>query len=95
MPSDKNILKKPEKPVVPIVPPKVKKRYTVTVEGMVPVKMELDVWAFDEEEALALIDNPSMVRLRDRPQLDLPRIRKKKVQIKEFLTSLVKLVRNF
>ena len=92
MPSDKNILKNPEKPVIP---PKVKKRYTVTVEGTVPVKMELEVWAFDEEEALKLIDNPSMSKLKDRPQLDIVRIRKKKVQIKEFATSLVKLVKSF
>jgi hypothetical protein len=74
--------------------PKVKRRYIVTVEGIAPVRVQLETWAYDEEEALAQLDNPRMMNLRERPEIDLPRLRRQKVTIKDAITSLVKLVRN-
>jgi hypothetical protein len=73
----------------------VKKRFTIVVEGMAPVKLELETWAYDEDEALKQLDNPRLLNLRQRPDIDLPRVRRKKVTIKDALTSLVKLVKNF
>jgi hypothetical protein len=75
--------------------PLVKKRFMIVVEGMAPVKLELETWAYDEEEALKQLDNPRLLNLRQRPDIDLPRVRRKKVTIKDALTSLVKLVKNF
>ena len=75
--------------------PKVKKRYIVTVEGIAPVRVQLETWAYDEEEALAQLDNPRMMNIRERPSIDLPRLRRQKVTIKNAITSLVKLVKNF
>jgi len=75
--------------------PKVKRRFTITVEGFAPVRIDLDTWAYDEEEALKQLDNPRLLNLRERPFIDLPRLRRQRVSIKDALTSLVKLVKNF
>jgi hypothetical protein len=75
--------------------PLVKKRFMIVVEGMAPVKLELETWAYDEQEALKQLDNPRLLNLRQRPDIDLPRVRRKKVTIKDAITSLVKLVKNF
>jgi hypothetical protein len=86
---------KPQEKKEKVEKPKVKQRYTITVEGIAPVRVTLDTWAYDEEEALKQLDNPRLLNLRERPFIDLPRLRRRKVSIKEALTSLVKLVKNF
>lgn len=83
-----------EKDKIQEKPPQ-KRRYTIVVEGMAPVKMELETWAYDEQEALKQLDNPRLLNLRQRPDIDLPRMHRRKVMIKDAITSLVKLVKNF
>jgi hypothetical protein len=72
-----------------------KQRYIMYVEGLAPVKLELETWAYDEEEALKQLDNPRLCKIRQRPDVDIPRMRRQKVTIKEILTSFVKLVKRF
>lgn len=74
--------------------PKVKKQFIVTVEGIAPVRVQLQTWAYDEDEALAQLDNPRLMNIRERPEIDLPRLRRQKVIIKDAITSQIKLVRN-
>ena len=70
-------------------------RYIVMVEGFVPVKVRFQTFATDEQEALRQLDNPSLLSLLDRPELDLPRLARKKATVKDANTSLVKLTKNF
>ncbi len=75
--------------------PKVKRRFIVEVRGVAPVTVQLETWAYDEEEALKQFDNPRLMNLRERPEIDLTRIRRQKVTIKDAITSLIKIVKNF
>lgn len=84
-----------EKPKEKITPPPQKRRYVLMVEGMVPVKLLFETWAFDENEALKQLDNPQLIRLKDKPDIDIPRVRRRKVQVKDGITSLIKIVKNF
>jgi len=88
MTEEENKVKTPEKP-------KVKKRYILDVEGVAPVQLQLETWAYDEEEALEQLNNPRLLNLRQRPDIDLPRLRRQKVIVKDATTSLVKIVKNF
>ncbi len=74
---------------------KVKQRYVIVVEGLAPVKAEFQVMAEDEHEALKMLDNPRLLTLRQRPDVDLARLRRQKATIKEGLSSLIKMVKNF
>ena len=75
--------------------PKKKERYFIVLEGMAPVTLQLETWAEDEKQALENLDIPSLVRFREPPRIDLPRLHRKKVTIKEAFTSLVKIVKSF
>jgi len=74
---------------------KKKERYFIVLEGMAPVILQLETWAEDEKQALENLDIPSLVRFREPPRIDLPRLHRKKVTIKEAFTSLVKIVKSF
>lgn len=80
---------------VKIDKPKIKRRYILDVEAIAPVRLQLETWAFSDEEALEQLNNPRLVNLRQRPDIDLARINKKKVSVKDAITSLVKIVKNF
>ncbi len=75
--------------------PKVKRRFVVEVHGIAPVTVQLETWAYDEEEALQQLDNPRLMSIRQRPNIDLAKLRRQKVTIKDALTSLIKIVKNF
>ena len=75
--------------------PKPRQRFIVMVEGIVPVKLRFQTFAEDEKEALKQLDNTHLLSMLDRPELDLPRLLRKKITIKDANTSLVKLVKNF
>jgi hypothetical protein len=90
--------KKSERPVSKkSTPPKIKQRhrFMIMVEGIVPVKVRFQTFAEDEQEALKQLDNPHLLSMLDRPELDIPRLIRKKITIKDANTSLVKLVKNF
>ena len=72
-----------------------KHRYIVYVEGVAPVKLELEVMAVDEKEAIELVSNPRVCKIRQKPDVDLSRLRKTNIKIKDAITSLVKLVKSF
>ena len=72
-----------------------KKRFILDVEGVAPVRLELETWAHDEEEALKNLDNPRLVNIRQKPDIDIGRLHRKKVTVKDALTSLIKIVKNF
>lgn len=75
--------------------PKVKRRFVVEVQGIAPVILHLETWAYDEEEALKQLDNPRLMSFRNTPNINLSKLRRHKVQIKDALTSLIKLVKSF
>jgi hypothetical protein len=75
--------------------PKVKRRFVVEVQGIAPVVLQLETWAYDEEEALKQLDNPRLMSIRQKPEIDLTRLRRHKVTIKDAITSLIKIVKNF
>lgn len=72
-----------------------KKRYVLDVEGVAPVRLQLETWAFSDEEALEQLNNPRLLNLRQKPDIDIPRLRRQKVTVKDAITSLVKIVKNF
>lgn len=72
-----------------------KKRFIVEVQGLAPVRLQLETWAFNEEDALEQLDNPQLLNLREPPRVDIPRLRRQRVEVKDAITSLVKIVKNF
>ena len=72
-----------------------KQRYIIDVEGIAPVKLRLETWAYDEEEALKQLENPRLCNIVSRPEIDLPRLRRKLVRVKDAITSMIKIVRSF
>ncbi len=75
--------------------PKVKRRFVVEVRGIAPVIVQLETWAYDEDEALQQLENPRLMNLRQKPEIDLARLKRQKVTIKDAITSLIKIVKNF
>jgi len=75
--------------------PKPKQRFIILVEGLVPAKIRFQTFAEDEQEALKQLDNPHLISILEKPELDLSRLIRKKVTIKDANTSLVKLIKNF
>lgn len=75
--------------------PKPRHRFMITVEGMAPVKLRFQTFAEDEHEALRQLNNPQLLSMLDRPEVDVPRLARKKVTVKDANTSLVKLVKSF
>lgn len=74
---------------------KEKKRFIIEVQGLAPVKLQLETWAFNEDEALEQLDNPRLLNFRQPPRIDIPRLRRQRVEVKDAITSLVKIVKNF
>jgi len=74
---------------------KQKKCYTLTVEGISPVVMKVQTWAFDEDEALKQVNNPSLCTPIKMPIVSLPQIKRNKITVTETFTSLVKLTKNY
>lgn len=74
--------------------PKPRQRFIIVVEGLAPVKARFQTFAEDENEALKNLNNPHLLSLLDRPEIDMPRLNRKKITIKDANTSLVKLVKN-
>lgn len=74
---------------------KQKQRYIIEVDGIVPVRLRLETWAYDENEALNNLNNNRLCTIKDKPELDLKRLHRRKVSIKDALTSLIKIVKNF
>jgi succinate dehydrogenase flavin-adding protein (antitoxin of CptAB toxin-antitoxin module) len=75
--------------------PKPRKRFIIMVEGMAPVKVKFQTFAEDENEALKQLDNTHLISMLERPEIDMPRLIRKKVTVKDANTSLVKIVKNF
>ena len=76
--------------------PPIKKKYKIKVEGMAPVSVQYDIWAHNENEAYYILDKqPHLLKLRERPNIDLPRMKKVSVQITNLLNGLVEFVKRF
>jgi hypothetical protein len=74
--------------------PKMKKKFVIKVEGIAPVKMEFEVWAYDAEEAYESLNRPSSITPRMPPRVDLSRMKRTKVEIKDPLTSEILMSKN-
>jgi hypothetical protein len=75
--------------------PKPRQRFIIMVEGIIPVKVKFQTFAEDEQEALKQLENPHLLSMLERPELDMPRLIRKKITVKDANTSLVKFVKNF
>jgi hypothetical protein len=75
---------------------KPKKKYLIKVEGLAPVMATFEVWAEDEEQAAQIFEKqPNLVKLRERPFIDLPHMHKRKVSVQDLLTGMMKVIRSF
>jgi hypothetical protein len=73
-----------------------KQKYLIQVEGNAPIVAQFEVWAENEDAAAELFERqPHMARLRERPFIDLPRMQKRKLSVKDLLTGMIRLIRNF
>ena len=75
--------------------PKPRQRFIILVEGLVPARIRFQTFAVDEQEAIRQLDNPHLISLLEKPELDLARVIRKKITVKDANTSLVKLIKNF
>ena len=75
--------------------PKQKQKYSTTIEGLAPVSITVETFACDEQEALQQLNNPQLLTLKHRSIFHIQNIIRKKIQIKETLTSLIKLVKTY
>jgi hypothetical protein len=73
----------------------IKKQYIIKLEAICPVEFEFETLAEDEHEALKNLDKPSLLKLRVQPRIDQARIMRKRVSIKEKMTSIIKLLKSF
>lgn len=73
-----------------------KKYFEVKLEGMAPVILTYRIYAENEEEAYKIIDkSPHMAKLTSQPIIDMPRVRRRKISIKDLTTGLISFIRNF
>jgi hypothetical protein len=75
--------------------PKPKKRFIIMVEGIAPVKVKFQTFAEDEQEALKQLDNPGLLSILEKPEIELSKLHRKKITVKDATTSLVKLTKTF
>ena len=76
--------------------PKQKKWFMVNVEGLAPVTVQFRVFAEDEEQAFeALERHPHAIQMDGRPHIDMKRMAKKQVSIKNLMTGMINWVRKF
>lgn len=68
------------------------KKYAVEINGLCPVKIEVEIWAKTPEEALALVKrDPTRASLRKNYPLNPRLIRDKKHQVKDLFTGKVEI----
>jgi hypothetical protein len=69
-------------------------KYIILVEAIAPIQAEFEVMANDAEEAFNLLQQGKSIQLRQKPNVNLLKMIKKKVTIKEYNTSMIKLIKN-
>jgi hypothetical protein len=74
--------------------PKQKQWFQVRIEGTAPVTAEYRVLAIDEDEAFKLVEQGRALPL-NKPGIDMRRLKKNKVLIKNIVTGWINWVRNF
>ncbi len=73
-----------------------KRLFILEVEGFIPMKLQFETWAENEEEALENLDHKKhLVRIRKAPEFSLSKLKSRKTVVIEFLSSIVKKIRNF
>jgi hypothetical protein len=81
--------------VVKVEKPKQKRQFTMMVEAIAPISVQMSTWAFDENEALEQLKNPGLCSLMQRPDVRLAGMNIRQVTVKDSYTQLIKLVKNF
>lgn len=74
--------------------PKQKQWFLITIEGNAPVSVQFRAFAEDEDQAFDMFEK-GMVQMDGRPQIDVRRIHKRKVSIKNLLNGLISWTRQF
>ncbi len=76
---------------------KSKQWYQVRIEGTAPVVVEFRVFAENEDEALKLVESGARINVYrlNRPDVNLTKMRKNRVSIKDLLTGMINWVRKF
>jgi hypothetical protein len=81
--------------ILPDMDAKPRHRYIILLEGLAPVKVRFQTFAEDEQEALKQLDNPHLLSMLEKPEVDVPRLKRIKATIKDANTSMIKLVKSF
>jgi hypothetical protein len=84
-----------KKAEIKVEKPKQKRQFTMMVEAIAPISVQMSTWAYDENEALEQLRNPGLCSLVQRPDVRLAGMNIKQVTIKDAYTQLIKLVKNF
>lgn len=75
---------------------KKKDYYLVTIEGTVPISVSYRVYSFDEEDAYNIVNSsPWNAQIQGQPKLNLLKIKKSKVSVKNLLTGVINWVKKF
>lgn len=74
--------------------PKQKQWFQIMIDGDAPVNVQFRVFAEDEDQAFEMFEK-GMVQMDGRPQIDVRRMRKRKVSIKNLLNGLISWTRQF
>ena len=73
-----------------------KKKFLLDVEGFIPIKIQFETWAVNEEEALENLDyKTGLVKIRRSPEFSLSQLKRRKTVVIDYLTNIIKKIRNF
>ena len=78
-------------------PPKKKRWFRVRLEGVAPVVVEFQAFAEDEDQAFEMVEKKSLgyVQMLEKPSVDIAKMKKSRVLIKDLTTGLINWVRKF
>jgi len=77
-------------------PPKQKHWFQITVMGTAPIVARFRVFCETEDQAFQIwSQNPSMAPIDGRPQIELRQIIKKRIEIKNLITGMIKWIKTF
>jgi hypothetical protein len=70
---------------------KSKQKFLIKVDGIAPVSATYEVWAETEDDAKIIFDKtPYLCKLREKPFIDLPRMKRLAMKISNIATGFFK-----
>ena len=70
-------------------------KYLIKVDGLAPVSLSYEIMAEDEQQAYQMLEKtPHLLVMKEKPFIDLKRMRKSKVVVINMFTGVVEFFRN-